>query len=567
MKQAPFILRFLFFAILAFFLNNANAQSNFVTTWKTDNAGTTKYPASGTTTLRVPFLGSGPFSVLVESVAPTPSYTTTITAPGNTSFSFNVPVAGTYRLTVAPGNFNRVAFSLSSVDNVKLLAVEHWGDIEWGASAFSFQGCLNMDVTATDTPDLSQALYMSGTFSECRNLVGNSSFNTWETGNVVSMIGMFQFAEKFNQPLSNWNTGNVIDMTTMFSGATVFNQSIGNWNTAKVIDMTGMFQNAAAFNQPIGNWDISSVTSLQSTFLGARAFNQPLNNWNTANVKTMWNTFWLANSFNQPLNNWNTSKVTTMRNMFANAFAFNQNLGAWNLSALTIADNMLAASGLDCNNYSRTITGWAVAGTTPNNINLASVSFSGGVTRKYGGTAAVAARANLTTTKGWTITGDEYDATCSPTESSLPVSFGSIIANLSNDVLQVNWQTLTENDNAYFKVQVSKDGEKWTDAGTVQSKAANGNSNNVINYSFSKNLSTILLAGFGFAALLLLPSFKNRLVRFTLFTTILVTAVACSKNNDDTLSINKSENIFVRVVQVDIDETTTFSNVIKVTRK
>jgi gliding motility-associated-like protein len=61
--------------------------------------------------------------------------------------------------------------------------------------------------------------------------------------------------------------------------------------------------------------------------------------------------------------------------------------------------DMLVSSGMDCNNYSSTLIGWSANSSTPNGRIL------GAAGRQYG-TNAVAARTNLTTTKGWTIAGD-----------------------------------------------------------------------------------------------------------------------------------------------------------------
>jgi len=62
-------------------------------------------------------------------------------------------------------------------------------------------------------------------------------------------------------------------------------------------------------------------------------------------------------------------------------------------------NNMLSNCGMDCTNYSATLTGWSANPATPNNRSL-------GATGRLYETGAVAARTNLDVTKNWTISGD-----------------------------------------------------------------------------------------------------------------------------------------------------------------
>ncbi len=109
--------------------------------------------------------------------------------------------------------------------------------------------------------------------------------------------------------------------------------------------------------------------------------------------------FDFATAFNQNIGAWNTSVVADMSGMFADAGAFNQNIGNWILNPSVNLTGMLNNSNMDCNNYSATILGWNANPSTPNGRTL-------GATGRQYGTNAVAARTNLTATKGWTIAGD-----------------------------------------------------------------------------------------------------------------------------------------------------------------
>lgn len=129
------------------------------------------------------------------------------------------------------------------------------------------------------------------------------------TGQVKSMLSLFQNKGSFNENIGYWDTTNVTDMDAMFWGATAFNQDIGSWDTANVASMIGMFNGASLFNQDIGNWDTSGITNMSSMFSGASAFNR--------NIGT-----------------WDTSGVTNMTAMFQDASVFNQNIGGWDVSGI-----------------------------------------------------------------------------------------------------------------------------------------------------------------------------------------------------------------------------------------
>ncbi len=70
--------------------------------------------------------------------------------------------------------------------------------------------------------------------------------------------------------------------------------------------------------------------------------------------------------------------------------------------------------------------------------------------------------------------------------SALPVTMDKLKGQINERGLaQLSWKTLSEQNNKGFQVQRSVDGINFSTVGFVGSQAANGNSQAVINYSFT----------------------------------------------------------------------------------
>lgn len=75
------------------------------------------------------------------------------------------------------------------------------------------------------------------------------------------------------------------------------------------------------------------------------------------------------------------------------------------------------------------------------------------------------------------------DNTCIP----LPVNFTSFTAMRNKAVVELKWTTATENDNMGFFIQRKHSGGDWEIAGFVPTLAAEGNSQEMLGYTFSDN--------------------------------------------------------------------------------
>jgi surface protein len=268
---------------------------------------------------------------------------------GVTATITGLPVSGIIDLSIAPTNFQRINIS-SGVDKNRLIDVKQWGSVNWTSMASAFFGCNNLNITATDIPNLTGVTDMSSMFLGCTSLNGPANISSWNTLTVVNMSGLFWNAYSFNQNINSWNTVSVKDMSYMFYYAKGFNQNIASWNTSSVTNMSHMFDYAQAFNQNINSWNTSAVTNMSHMFFYAQAFNQNISSWNTSAVTDMFYMFYYAQAFNQNLNSWNTSAVTNMSFMFSYAQAFNQDISSWNTSrVITMKDMFSNASSFNQN--------------------------------------------------------------------------------------------------------------------------------------------------------------------------------------------------------------------------
>lgn len=414
-----------------------HGQEAFVTTWKTDNEG-----SSCSSCVSIPTVGGG-YSYNVDWENDGVIDETGVT--GTISYEYASP--GIYTIAIS-GEFPRMAFDFGG-DKLKLLSVEQWGEMTWQSMNRMFAGCENLIINAMDNPDLSEVTNLSETFSGCINLEGDLS--DWDVSNVQSFSSMFSNCRKFNEDISSWNTSSALNISGMFSDAVTFDQDISQWDVSNVTLMSGVFNSARSFNQDLNDWEVSNVTDMFGMFNGAivfngdiskwdvsnvtdmgemfggvnqvvfpnpSAFNQDISQWNVSNVTNMADMFLGAESFNQDVSQWDVSSVTSMQAMFRLAESFDQDLSQWNLSSLSSAQLMFNDSGLMCNNYSAILAGWANNLNTPNEVNLGA--------RNIQYEDAVSEFRDILISKGWEIQGDEQISMCTSS-----IIDNSTVSNLS----------------------------------------------------------------------------------------------------------------------------------------
>ncbi len=133
-----------------------------------------------------------------------------------------------------------------------------------------------------------------------------------------------------------------------------------------------------------------------------------------------------------------------MQGIFLGASSFNQSLENWSLNLNVNLTNALDNSGIDCMNYSSTLTGWAANTNTPGKRAL-------GASGIFYGTNVVADRNYLINTKGWIINGDMMSSgiCCLPSSST--------ISQTACDSFVFNGQSLTTNG-IYYDTLINSNG-------------------------------------------------------------------------------------------------------------
>ncbi|ACT91771.1 BspA family leucine-rich repeat surface protein [Dyadobacter fermentans] len=317
--------------------SGTNCSGAFVTRWDLSTGG------SGTTQLSFEIGVAGTVSYTWKQISSGSSASGSGTFTTYNATITGLPAGATIELSILPTNFRRININ-NGQDKNRLVDIVNWGTTAWNAMNNAFYGCANLQISATDVPDLTNVQNMSQAFRGCAVLNGPANIGSWNTTSVTNMKGMFQEASAFNQNINNWNTANVSTMVSMFQDARAFNQPVDTWNIQNTGNINAIFKGASAFNQPIGNWNTRQVTDMSSAFEDASAFNQPIGTWDTGNVTLIYNIFKGASAFNQPIGAWNTQKVNLMSGMFNGASAFNQPIGTWNTESVWQMDNMFAGA-------------------------------------------------------------------------------------------------------------------------------------------------------------------------------------------------------------------------------
>ena len=102
--------------------------------------------------------------------------------------TINFPSANTDYVIEISGLFPRININNNS-EKDKFLDIKQCGDIEWLSFANSFFGCSNLVVSATDTPNITNATNFIRAFS---GTDFNTNVNSWDWSNIENMEQIWQ---------------------------------------------------------------------------------------------------------------------------------------------------------------------------------------------------------------------------------------------------------------------------------------------------------------------------------------------------------------------------------------
>ena len=201
---------------------------DFITTWKTDNPGT-----SGPASIMVPMVG-GPYEVDWGDGAGFSQFDLSDSA------THTYGTAGIYTIRVR-GIYDSIFFN-SADDKDKILSIDQWGSNRWQTMNRAFDGAGFLQIRATDIPD-----FVS----------------------VTAMPYMFNDATLVNPDTSDWDVTSLTDAGHMFAGVSL---STGNYERL-------LINWAAKDLKPGVNFDGGNSNYCSSAAVAARASMEASDGW------------------------------------------------------------------------------------------------------------------------------------------------------------------------------------------------------------------------------------------------------------------------------------------------
>lgn len=235
--------------VVLFAATTTFAQTEFITVWKT---------TTNNETITIPTETPG---VVYNYSVDWGDGMTSTNQIGDATHSYATPGNHTVKIT---GTFPRIYFNLLG-DITKILEVKQWGTQAWTSMESAFYGCVNLNITATDTPDLTSVSSLKDMLS-LAILTTASKIGDWNVSNVTNMSNLFNGSSDFNQDISSWDVNNVTNMSFMFDDVTLsttnYDSMLDSWSK-KVVQNNVIFD---AGNSKYCDLGEAGRTALQTNY-------------------------------------------------------------------------------------------------------------------------------------------------------------------------------------------------------------------------------------------------------------------------------------------------------------
>lgn len=238
---------------------------DFVFTVNTANAG------SASDTIVLPLLSGGTYSGTIDWGDSSSS----VLSYANRSHTYSS--GGAYTITIS-GTIEGWAFN-NTGDKAKLTRINNFGNLTI-TDKWSFYGCSNMTITATDAPIVS-ATDLRETFRAATS-INDYSFDNWDFTGVDSLLGFLRDSN-FRGSFNNTTTGDVRLWNNFLYGCSNFNSTMNNCDMSSAEQSSLMLYNCDAYDQSMSDWDITLLNPtnfmLAATGLSPSNYDATLIGW------------------------------------------------------------------------------------------------------------------------------------------------------------------------------------------------------------------------------------------------------------------------------------------------
>jgi hypothetical protein len=112
----------------------------------------------------------------------------TITTWNQAEVTHTYAATGIYTINIT-GTINGFRFNAGG-DKLKILDIQQWGNLKIGNLNSYFCGCENLNVTATDAPNLEETTNFNWMFTYCNAF--NGKIGHWDVSHAVNMMERFR---------------------------------------------------------------------------------------------------------------------------------------------------------------------------------------------------------------------------------------------------------------------------------------------------------------------------------------------------------------------------------------